>query len=232
LLGILVLGTLGAGCEAEFSPPAEEAPPSKPVTVKRHKLAKNVFFEVGGTERRVIVTGVVCLREGSLEGLLTRKGTKEHEYVIAADVDARHIHTALLATGAEAGAPAQLEPKFVPARGTAISVQIEYLQGQKRIMVPARRWIRDTQTNKDLEADWVFAGSRFWLDPEDRRKPPYYVANDGNIICLASCPCCIGSALLDLCIEDGSKVGQRTIEANTDRIPPLGTPVAVILSPE
>lgn len=230
-LCLLVLGALGSGCQAEFTAPADDAPLSKPVTVKRHKLAKNVFFEVEGNDRRVIVHGVVCLREGALEGLLTRKGTKEHEYIIAADVDARNIHKALLATGAEAGACVTLEPKFTPAHGTVINVYIEYLDNEQRTVVPARTWIRDSQTNKDLDCAWVFAGSRFSLDPDDRRKLPHYLANDGNIICLAGCGCCLDSALMDLALKDPKKVGERVMAANTDRIPPLGMPVAVILSP-
>jgi len=228
---IVVLG-IGMGCEAESAAPTDDlAPPSKPVTVKRHKLAKNVYFEVDGYERRVIVHGVVCLREGSLEGLLTRKGTKEHEYIIAADVDARDIHKALLATGAEAGAPATLQPKFVPARGSAIHVYVEYDDKGRRTTMSARRWIRDTQTRKDLDCDWVFAGSQLLVDPDHPDKAPLYLANEGNLICLASCPCCLESAVVDLATKDRNKVGARITEANTERIPPLGTPVAVILSP-
>jgi hypothetical protein len=34
-----------------------------------------------------------------------------------------------------------------------------------------------------------------------------------------------------LAIKDQNKVGAHSTEANTERIPPLGTPVAVILSP-
>jgi hypothetical protein len=180
----------------------------------------------------VIVHGVVCLRQGSLEGLLTRRGTKEHEYIIAADVDARDIHTALLAAGAEAGAPAQLEPRFKPARGTVIDVYLDYLDDGARRFVSARRWVTDCQTGKDLDGRWVFAGSRFFVDRERKDKAPYYMANVGNIICLASCACCIDSALLDLAIKDPGKIGLRNLEAYTGRIPPLGTPVAVILSPE
>jgi hypothetical protein len=230
-LYILVLG-MGLGCEAEsYSPADDTAPPSTPITVKRHKLAKNIFFEVDGHERRVIVHGVVCQREGLLEGLLTRKGTKEHEYIITADVDARDIHKALLAAGAEAGAPVTLEPRFTPAHGSAINVTIEYHDNDQRTTVSARRWIRDVQTGKDLDCGWVFAGSRLWVDPDRRDKAPRYLANNGNIICLASCPCCLESALMDLATKDRNKVAAHSTEANTERIPPLGTPVAVVLSP-
>jgi hypothetical protein len=53
--------------------------------VKRVEVGKNVVLEVQGTQRRVEVRASACLREGQLEGLLTRKGTKEHEYILAAE---------------------------------------------------------------------------------------------------------------------------------------------------
>ena len=40
-------------------------------------------------KRRVLVNAEVCLREGQLELFLCRKQTKEHEAILAADVDAR-----------------------------------------------------------------------------------------------------------------------------------------------
>src|SRR4051794_19165282 len=66
---------------------------------RRTEVGKNVVLEIKGKERRVIVQAVVCLREGPLEGLLTRMKAKEHEYILAADCDARHVHAALLAAG-------------------------------------------------------------------------------------------------------------------------------------
>src|SRR5437763_2455437 len=63
--------------------------------VKRVKVGKNVVFEVEGDKKRVLVEAEVCLREGALEQLVTKKQTKEHEAILAADVDARHINAAL-----------------------------------------------------------------------------------------------------------------------------------------
>src|SRR5260370_36544956 len=90
--------------------------------VKRTETGKNVFLETEGQQRRVVVKAYVCLREGQLEGLLCRKFTKEHECILAADADARHIHTALLAARGEPGSPVQFEPKFKPASGSTIKV--------------------------------------------------------------------------------------------------------------
>src|SRR5947209_4951045 len=117
-----LLLALGAVLVAAVSSRARA--PAAPAPVKRAALAKNVFLEVEGKKRRVIVRAVVCLRQGQLEGLLCRKGTKEHEYILAADVDARNVHAALVVAGASPGSPVRFDPKYRPAHGTTIKVRL------------------------------------------------------------------------------------------------------------
>src|SRR5438034_5550667 len=94
VFGVLAVCAL-AGCVAESSPAQKEQAPAP--AAKKVNLGKNVFLEVQGDKRRVLVEAKVCLRTGQLEQFLTRKGTKEHEAILAADVDARDIHAALVA---------------------------------------------------------------------------------------------------------------------------------------
>lgn len=193
----------------------------------RKPLAKNLFFEVNGKQRRVIVTSIVCFREGALEGLLCRTQTKEHEYVLAADLDARLLHIALEAAGAKPGNPVQFAPKFVPARGSVVKVTLRYQQDGKTVTVPARDWIVDAKTKKPLDHEWVFAGSRLIPDPEDKTKPPYYLANQGDLICV----CNMESAMMDLPFRSPKTLDERAFVANTKAIPPLQTPVEIIFEP-
>ena len=88
---------------ANDSPKPQPPPPE----AKRTQIADNIFLEVQGDERRIVVRTSVVLREGQLEGLLCRKNTKEHEYILAADADARKIHAALLVAGAKPGRPSR-----------------------------------------------------------------------------------------------------------------------------
>src|SRR5438445_4994352 len=96
-----------AGCDPVQSvsqPPAKKQQPAAPPPTKKVQVGNNVFFEVlPGDKRRVRVNAYVCLRMGQLEQLLTRKRTKEHEAILAADVDARNIHFALTLAGAKEG---------------------------------------------------------------------------------------------------------------------------------
>ena len=200
--------------------PKEEPPP----VAKRTEIDKNLYFEVQGDKRRVIVVATVCLREGQLEGLLCRKNTKEHEYILATEVDARRIHTALLGANARAGTPVQFSPKYVPATGSVIKVTLQYQKDGKVVTVPAQDWILDAKTNKPMESDWVFGGSRFVSDPDDPKKP-IYLANYGDVICV----CNMESAMMDLPSRSPKAPENRIYNALAQHIPPKDTKVEVIL---
>ena len=194
---------------------------------KKIKLGNNVFLEIDGEKRRVLVNAYVCLRQGQLEQLLTRKRSKEHESVLAADVDARQIHAALVAAGAEPGSPVKFRPDFQPPKGTAIKVTLEYKENGKTVRVPAQRWLRDIKTKKNPETDWVFAGSVLHPNPDNPKAQPFYGANEGDIICIAN----FETAMLDVPFRSSKDNDVLYFEANTEFIPPLETPVLVILEP-
>jgi hypothetical protein len=196
--------------------------------VKRAELGKHIVLETQGGQRRVRVQAVVCLREGVLEQLLCRKNTKEHEAILAADIDARQLHLALLAAGAKAGSPVKYEPKYTPASGTTIKVTLEYQKDGKTVSVPGQDWVRDSKTRKTMPYPWVFAGSVLYPNPDDPKQPPFYAANDGDVICVSNFP----DAMLDLPVNSPKDWDAgRLFEAFTERIPPLQTAVSVILEP-
>jgi hypothetical protein len=202
------------------------AAPKKP-EVKTVRVGPNVSVEFEGENRRVVVKAVVCLREGALEGLLTRAKAKEHEYILAAECDARHIHTALETAGAKAGSPVVFHPKYKPARGTTIKVTLRYKnKAGKIVTVPGVSWVREFKNKKPLDKQWVFAGSKFLPNPE-KGKPPVYIANHGDVICLVN----MESALLDLPVVSPKTLDARIYEAFTERIPDKDTAVEVILEP-
>jgi hypothetical protein len=228
-LSLLFVTLAALGCDQDISAPkqtAGEKPAASPASAKKLPLGKNVFLEVRGRERRVVVNAYVCQQRAPLEQLLTLKRTKEHEAVLAADVDARHIHAALVAAGAEPGSPVQYQP-YRPARGTRIKVLVRYKDKDgKEVTLPAQKWIRHAKTKKELEYDWVFAGSRLSPPPEPTL-PPRYEANIGDVICVSN----FDTAMLDLPIASSQANDELEFECYTERIPALGTPVTVILEP-
>ncbi len=211
---------------APRSAPGDDAKePAKVEAVKRTEIGKNVYFETEGEQRRVVVKAYVCFREGQLEGLLCRKFTKEHEYILAADADARHIHAALVAARGKPGSPVQFDPKFAPAHGSTIKVTLRYKQGDKLVTVSAQEWVLDAAAKKPLQQSWVFGGSRFLPDPDDKTRPDIYLANQGDVICV----CNMETAMLDLPVRSPKGLDDRVYKAVTDKIPEKDTPVDVIL---
>ena len=156
---------------------------------------------------------------------MTRAGKKEHEFILAADVDARHIHTALEAASAKAGKPVVFAPAFRPPTGSRVRVSLRYDRGGKKVTCAPGEWVREAKTQKPHPGEWVFVGSRFGPNPEGEDKPRYYMANHGDLICL----CNIETAMLDVPSRSPKAMNQRLFEAVTDKIPPVGTPVEVIL---
>ena len=175
--------------------------------------------------KRVIVDGVVCLRSGTLEMFACLKGTKEHESIVAVDSLAAPIHAALLRVGAEAGSPVQFQPTFRPASGTPIEVTLIW-KDEKGVehQEKAQNWVRDLRTQKPMQNGWVFAGSRI-REYEDGKR--IYEADGGELICVSNFP----SAMLDLPVESSQKTADLLFEAFTERIPPRGTKVRLVLTP-
>ena len=175
----------------------------------------------------MLVNGYICLREGQLEQLVTRKNTKEHEAIIAVDADARKIHEALNLAGAVEGNAGALRADL--SAGHRADDQGEHsVRGQG----PARHRAgsvvgQEYRTGKPLDVDWVFAGSGLVDNPLDPDHPKTYLANDGDVICVSN----FDTAMLDLPVESSKNNDDLLFEAWTDRIPPLDTNVVVILEP-
>jgi hypothetical protein len=225
LSGTLVLG-LGCG-EETTAPPVKRTATGKehqkqtPTEGKRIPVGQNVWLEVlPDKTRRVLVSSRICLRQGPLELLLTRRGQKEHESILTADVDARKIHEALLLANAQPGSPVRFGPRYRPATGTPIKLSLIYEEGNRKVMVSARSWVRNVKTQQELESDWVFAGSHLVdeVNPLDPQSKPAkkYLANGGDVICVAN----FEEALLDLPIQSSKDDADRSYEAWTERIPP------------
>lgn len=211
--------------ELEEEPPPEKDPPI-PAEWKALNKDKTLFFEktVEG-KRRIHILTEVCLREGVLEVFLCKANTKEHESIVHVDLDARDIHFALIAAGAKPGTPVKFVPEYKAATGDPIRVTVTYHKDGKLLTKPAQYWIQHVKTKKDMEHDWVFAGSRFFKFPDEPNRPPFYCANNGEVISIAN----FSDSMLDLPVMSSKEASELGYIANKDRIPPLKTKVIVTL---
>ena len=184
---------------------------------------KDAWFDAKG--KRLVIRARVALQDGVLEHLLCRKGTKEHESILATEAPAKWIHTGLLLAGANPGHPVRFQPKFEPPSGTPIAIELEWEVAGKLKTVDAREWVKDQATGASLGRDWVFAGSELFEDP--RTKTMIYAADDGDLITVANFP----ASILDLPYRSSANDADRGYAARPDRVPVRGTPVTMYLQP-
>ncbi len=184
-----------------------------------------VWIDREGT--RLVMLGAVAQERAPLEMFACLRGTKEHESVVVIDTKAFIVHAGLLALGAEAGHPVRFQPEYTPATGTEIAIDLAWKDKDGKVQTTkAQDWIRNVETNEPLAGNWVFAGSGFWTDDQTGKR--HYQAEGGDFICVSNFP----SAMLDLPIESTQANTGLMFEAFTERIPPRGTPVTVILKPQ
>lgn len=89
----------------------------------------------------------------------------------------------------------------------------------------AIRAFHEQGQSREMKAEWIFAGSSFYVDEATGRKA--YQAEGGDLICVSN----FSTATIDVSIESSASENQQVFEAWTERIPPLGTPVTVELIP-
>jgi hypothetical protein len=180
--------------------------------------------------KRVLFAAEVCLREGPLEVFLCKARTKEHEAILRSELDARLIHTAMIAAGLEPGKTVRFinekgEPDYKPASGAKVAVSVVYTKDGKKHEHAAQEWIQDLRTKKPMAHQWVFAGSRFVKNPEKPDEPEFYTANNGEVICISNFP----DSMLDLPVQIGKDDDQLAFSAFTEKIPSLKSKVWVVL---
>lgn len=223
ILALVLLVVAPVLCPADET--NEPATSSEATKERLIKLAKNYDVWVDPQRKLVVVDGEVALREGGLEMFACPKGSKEHESIVAVRSNAQLVHAGLLAVGAIAGHPVQFNPKYVPATGTTIDIFVLWQNDKGKHKVRAQEWVKDAKTGEEMKYDWVFGGSAFWTDPATGEK--FYHADGGDFICLSN----FSTATLDLPVESSQANDALLFSAFTERIPPRGTKVRLVLIP-
>jgi hypothetical protein len=223
LATLTFLAAMALPCAQAAAPAKAVADSFKPNPAWK-PLGKDIWFDREG--RRVVLRARVAIRDGALEHLLCSKGSKDHESTLTTQAPPRLIHAALLLVGADTGHPVRFEPLFEPPTGSAIAIDLEWVDAKgKTQTADARTWIKDLKTGATLTTDWVFAGSEHFDDP--RTKERIYAADDGDLVTVANFP----SSILDLPFRSSANDGDRTFVSNTDVMPERDTPVTIYLKP-
>lgn len=222
------MGSSSNAANDDPEPPRDLGPPLVDNPAKLVELLPSSPIWFDKEHKSVVLQGVVCQRRMTLELFACLKGSKEHESVISVPVQAYVVHAGLQATGANPGNPVQFYPEYIPARGTEIEITVIWKNDKGQIQrARAQDWIRNVATKKAMEQSWVFAGSHFVKD-EQTGKQYYRADGEGDLICVSNFP----SAVLDLPIKSTDQNASLLFECFTEHIPPIGTPVTLVLTPK
>ena len=178
--------------------------------------------------KSVVMQSMVCQRQAPLEMFACLLGSKEHESVLTVPVKAYVVHAGLLAAGAIQGTPVRWEPEYAPPTGSEIEITLFWKDEKGTVQTArAQEWVRDMTTGKAMAHPWVFAGSKMYKDEETGRE--YYLGDSsGDLICVSN----FSSATLDVPVQSSDSNAALMFEAFTEHIPPLGTPVTMVLTPK
>jgi len=235
----VVLAILTAGSARGAETPAE-----KPV------LLTTLPGIIVDTEKgEVRLEGKVCLREGALELVVCSEGTREHESIVVVKARPSHVTFALALLGLEPGQPAHWTEAgaFSPPAGETLEIiarfftvsdeekarvdkliaegaKPENIKVRKTLLkeVPAWKLLRlsgsEVEVTRPIE--WVYVG---------RPEKNMLVAADreGTVICLSN----FVEGVIDVPFESTAVNADLLYEANPDVVPPVGTPVELVIRP-
>jgi hypothetical protein len=207
--------------------PRDQGPPLVDNLKDLKQLDREYPVWVDQANRRVVLVGAVCNREGPLELFACRRNSKEYESLLTVNVSAKVLQAGLLAAGAEAGTPVVYQPKFAAPRGQVIDVNLVWNDSAgKRHEAKAQDWVRRLQSAEPMNEPWVFTGGVFYRDDESGREV-FAADMSGNLVCLSNFP----DSVLDVPIASTEADADLLFRAFTERVPPRGTPVTIILQP-
>jgi hypothetical protein len=174
--------------------------------------------------REVRVQARVVLRAGVLEFLACWPG-KEHESILRFEAPAAHVYMALGLIGLTPGHP----PMWVADRGAYASptgdlldISVEWQSDGQVRTADAYDWLHEIEYGRvPLSRPWVFAGSL--------RLPDGTLAADASGVGIALVD--FSDSLICFSRRYSSQYESLWAEANTEAIPPEGTPVRLILRP-
>jgi hypothetical protein len=175
-----------------------------------------------------------CLDAGWLEQIACSPRTREHETLVVVKVKPSDVHAALLLAGFQHGAPGSWTFEnevlsFIPPTGDRLEVLVRYERNGQTVEEPIGTWILDAEGRPSFpDKAWVFAGSMFAENPDWMGPGEHYVADQtGSIIGLVT----FGDEVVGFeeVFSDQQSVQPLAWQVRIDYVPPVGTPVTVIL---
>lgn len=216
LLTIAAITTVAPSAAAQNATTTPASQPAGPV-------AYQPGVSIDWAQRRVLLAGEVVLRSGDLELFACSPHTKEHESIVRVHARPLHVYQALGLSGVEPGHPPYYDMntrQVVPATGERLEISVSWTQDGRTHTVPIEQWMLDKQRDATPgPIPWVFAGSVPLTD--DR----ILADMDGTILCVVD----FDGAIIAVGASHSADNESLWLAANSERIPPVGTPVTLIV---
>lgn len=208
------------------------ATPGRPPGVKLVEPFEGVRVQPEGGV--VEVRAFVCLDGGWLEQVACSPDTREHEALVVIETRPSNLHAALLMAGLQPGSPGRWSyddetVAVTPPLGDGIEIAVRYDRDGRTVEEPIGAWMVGAADDRPFpDKAWVFAGSEMAANPEWMGPGEHYVADlSGSIIGLVT----FGDEVIafEQVMSDQESVEPMQWRVNTGHVPPIGTPVTVIL---
>lgn len=229
LLVLGVLGTALAGSSGQ-RPASEGGLPARRDSIGASSsraagpapLAPGVSIDWG--QPAVLVDSEVVLRRGPVEFFACGRG-KEHESILRLNASATHIYMALGLIGLNPGHPPVWDDAigdYGRPAGDLLDITCEWEEDGQSRSADAFEWLREIEfSRRPISRPWVFAGSLRLADGT------LAAEQSGAVFAVVDFP----DSLVGQTGRHSSSNPELWLEAATDRIPPLGTPVRLVLRP-
>lgn len=209
-------------------PRPQAVPTSRPSPTPAAKIVDFVpGIRIDYRAPQVEVDSEIVLRKGALElfAYCRAQVPKEHETILRTEASCERVYQALGLIGLTPGRPMRydVETKKVELpEGDPVDVIVRYEVEGKTREHSACDWMLDASTKKPMtRTHWLFTGSRREVDGQ-------FAANiEGTLVTVVDFP----TSLLGLPASHSESDTQLWLMANTEAIPPIGTPVTLLLRP-
>lgn len=197
--------------------PAREMPEISKTAPDIYKLGT---VEVDARKRLLTVPAKVNMQSGLVELLASTTTGKLHESVLVVDVDPLYLQLGLLLLGLEPGGNPSSLAEDPQRPGDMMDIWVEWkLKEQPKVKKRAEELILDLRNDAPMQrTPWVFLGSRVY-------KGRFLARELGSLITTYHDSTAIVENPLPSSRDD------TLYEANPDTVPPVGTPVTLIISP-
>lgn len=173
--------------------------------------------------RTVEVDAEIVLRRGPLELLACSSHTREHESILVVRARPMNIFQAMGLVGLQPGSPVRYDDeqgRWMAPVGEPVEIKLRYREGEVERTVPARKWLMDVQRRRPPERiSWVFSGSRAFGNGR------FGADLDGTVVCVVD----FDTALITVGALHSADNELLWLEANTEAIPPVGTPCTLLI---